>query len=242
MEHVGRPFEHVQDSEFPWIRCPSCRAPLTGARPKFLRKSYIAVEREIFANEVDPVDDEGWFSAWAVCDSCKERLSAAGNWSTTLDQGDDGRAVYQRLFYPKWFSNPPCLLRPPARAPARVKEEIARADRLFWADLFACAAALRRVVEFFLDSRRVPRRKPKRRFLSLAERIRLFVQKVPATRAGDFRRFLHAVRVTGNEGVHSRGTSTEDVQLMVEWIRRVLIVQYPERDRVKAEARKRARQ
>jgi hypothetical protein len=129
----------------------------------------------------------------------------------------------------------------PKRTPEKVRKELLRADRLFWVDLLACMTALRRVVEVFLDTQRIPRRGHGRRFLSLDSRIARYVKAVPTAHAQYFEKFLHAIRESGNEGAHATEVQIDDIQLVLVWIREVLQRKYPESDPAIREAVRRHR-
>lgn len=238
-------FEFFQGSTSPvyWRVCPKCLHGIDSKSIKTVLLRDPEREAERRRGELEPPDDQGDYTASYTCTSCMTNLAAAGRWSVDLDccEDEDGlpRQVWVTFYSPGWLSEFPHLVEVPRSTPKSIVDAVRRADPLFWVDFNACGAALRQVVEVFLDEQGVARTATRsdgksERFLSFEARIEQFVvaiEKVSKAAADEYETLLRATKFKGNDAVHGLDTLTGDqLELLSRLLARVLQMRYPDRD------------
>ncbi len=204
------------DGRLPWF-CPYCHGSrLAGAKSKLLQ-GETGDSRDSHGHEAwEPEWIDGRFAALLSCPHCQGQLAVAGTYRIRDARGYDaeGNEVgdYLAEFTPRYFSDPPHILRLPERTPGAVRDALVESFQLYWTDLESCANRFRSAVELLLTQEGVRqttgKAKPKGRriFLRLSERIERFSEKQP-----NLAQSLNAIRWLGNAGSHAGHLTQDDV-------------------------------
>ena len=230
---------------FPWRNCPKCRMGIE--QDKLVKQEHRrpGVLDAIHRGLISPDEDGGPYAATYVCQKCETPLAVAGEWSVGPEWDGDGHQYWETLYRPRWISQCPELVEAPGGVPRSIVDALRRADPLFWADLNACATALRQVVEVFLDEQGVERQEKKADgttggFRPIEKRIEMFVEAVEGVSEGaadEYETLLRATKFKGNDATHDVGElKVSDICTLARMVKRVLEMRYPQRDDLLAEA------
>lgn len=199
--------------------CPRCNKGQVrrGDNPVVLVEPHHS-QREHGLEEWDPDWIQMSFTTMLTCDNatCGEVVAVSGRAGVDhLNQYEyegepEGSRYYEFLRPVSLFPAPPLF--PVAKnLPEKVKNQLALAFQLFWADRSASTSRLRTGLERILDDQGVPatgtNKNGKPRRLDLFERIELFKN---ATNDADVAESMDAVRVVGNLGTHGNEVTEGD--------------------------------
>ncbi|WP_158626549.1 DUF4145 domain-containing protein [Corallococcus interemptor] len=222
-----------------WSTCPTCTAGIEKSAIKTIDLRTPERNTAFRRGDFNPTDDGGDYTATYTCPKCSNYLAAAGEWSGDIDwiETDDGemRQVWITIYRPRWLSICPGIIETPNTTPKAITEAAQSAARLFWTDHNACGAALRQIVELFLDEQGIPRtetttKKKEERHLSFEARIEKFVTAIEVESrdaADEYEKLLRATKFKGNDAVHGvERLKPEDLRTISQLLSRVLQMRY----------------
>lgn len=225
----------------PW-QCPNCRKGTVALVPKSL--VYEETAQSIRGHK-DPNFDPEWikfsFTAWGKCSHapCQQKFAIAGEGGVspeyTSDQGDWD---YDEYFLPMYCFPMPHIIELPQKCPDGIKNELAEAFSLFWANRPACAGRIRVSLESLMNHLGVPKKKKSKngRYseLTLHARIDAYAAKDPQVGSQ-----LMALKWLGNTGSHEGDVSKTDILDAFEILEHALLEILDKRsERVAALAKK----
>jgi len=195
----------------PWP-CPHCGKQVLLAEKNNVTATETRDSRDARRHEDwEPEWIEERFTSTLTCQNCGEIVVAAGktNWEPQWDY-DEGHELWGQVLSPSFMEPAPPIFTLSNYIPQAIRNEIRLAFALFWVDSSACANRIRSTVELMLNELRVARFAPakkgsRRRRLSLHARI----QKLPAKHESA-RKFLMALKWTGNDGSHAGEVLTRE--------------------------------
>lgn len=170
-----------------------------------------AFEQKVNGN--DPTIYDGVYVCLVQCKNgnCGELMSVAGTtgYEERYDDPEIDGAHWAMYYRPTRMDPPPHIIRYFEKCPELVKDEIDRAERLYWVDEKAAVNAIGTALEILFTGLRVPRFRRTnhgRRRLSLAERIAILAARNPRWEPP-----ATAIRWIRNEGSHSGNVTSDDV-------------------------------
>ena len=214
--------EKFSQDEVPAFTCPRCLKGTLTFDGKELTRFEPQYSKDAKSNEDwDPSWKLERFAMFLRCGAikCGEVVVVSGETSAEEVRDEDLGWYFEWLLEPSSMMPAPPIISLPEGTPDPVKDEMALAFQLFWADLGASATKIRTSVERLMDHFKVakfkrvkdpknPSKPGKLRPIPLFTRIEAFIQKNGKVVHKDH---LHALRVVGNLGTHNNGASRSDV-------------------------------
>lgn len=189
--------------------CPSCSmGKLRLVKDTLVSQETNASKENHLHEDWDPTWVHTSFSAYFICDSCKEPIGVAG-WGTVverLQQLPDGQVdeYTEDEFFPEFFTKAPKLIEIPIDCDVEIEMEIEKSFQLYFFDTNSCGNKIRISIELILDVFKIPRKKRvtkngrvEVKNISLHERIIKYGQKNPKAAER-----LLAIKWIGNFGSH----------------------------------------
>ena len=192
--------------------CPTCQEgtlQLSGKLVEGLTAAEEAVRHEDYYN---PQESISRFVGLLKCDNadCKEHASLAGDIQHDYYQTGPSKYEDDPRYFVTAISPAPFLFPVSDKVPEIIKERLAVASALFWADADASANRLGQVVEDIFTDQRVKRftaaKTGHRAKLSLHARIEIFERKNP-----EAAKLLFAMKWLRNTGSHDGELSKRDL-------------------------------
>ncbi len=190
----------------PRLLCPECGNGYIRFDSPTEAENGLSERMRLYEEAWEPDWINGTFTSMGTCENpeCGSKIAASGTYrvDTVTPHSGDGsyEDLYSSYYKFKSFIPPLLLIQIPESAPELIREGIARASAVLFADPSLAATALRLVIEQFLTSEDIPEENSSGHFINLHERIEKWRDKPNQNRVAEL--FL-AVKWIGNAGTHS---------------------------------------